>query len=389
MTAVTQRPTTRPASGPRPRGRGPRLLGWTLVATLLLGGGALGVALAGALRTPESAAGDPESAAPDGMRALTNVLSGHGVAVTVVRDVRTATAALDEPATLVLPDDPLVSDDEMAALADRASDVVMVRPGARGLRVLFGKGEITGVADGGPVAPECTLPDAVRAGPATVGASIDVPDAQWRCYPAAGGYGLIVRDRPAGRTVVVDASTVFTNQHLTSDGNAALALNLLGRTGRVVWLAPAAGAAGAAASGDLGAVTPDWVTPAIVLLVGATAAAAVWRGRRFGPLVAERLPVVVPATETTVGRGRLYARSRDAARAARLLQDGTRRRLGMRLGLGPDASAAAVAQAAAARSGRTSERIREMLEAVPAGDRALAELAASLARLEDAVEGER
>ena len=43
-------------------------------------------------------------------------------------------------------------------------------------------------------------------------------------------------------------------------------------------------------------------------------ALAVVRGRRFGRLVIEDLPVVVRATETTRGRGRLYRRAgaRDA-----------------------------------------------------------------------------
>ncbi len=389
MSVLAPSPAPTPASGPSPRRPRRGLLGWALVAALLVGGGVLGAALATAVGAPERTADDPESPGPDGMRALARVLSDQGIAVTIVRDVRAASAALDEPATLVLPDDALVSDEELAALADQASDVVLIRPASRGMRVLFGAGEITGAADGGPVAPDCTLADAVRAGPATVGAGLAAPTAQWRCYPVAGGHGLIVQEGPAGRVAAVDGSSVFANAHLASEGNAALALNLMGRTGRVVWLAPAADPAGAAASEDLGAVTPDWVTPAIVLLAGAAAAAAVWRGRRFGPLVAERLPVVVPAAETTVGRGRLYARSRDAAHAARLLQDGTRRRLGVRLGLGPDASPDAVADAAAAASAGAAGRIREMLETVPADDRALAELAASLMRLEAAVEGER
>lgn len=389
MTVLAPGPAPASASEPSPGRPRRRLLAWALVAALLVGGGALGAALATAVRPPETAAGDPDSPGPDGMRALARVLADRGVAVTVVRDAAAATTALSGPATLVLPDDPLVSDEELAALADRATDVVLVRPAARGLRVLFGEGEVTGVAEAAPVAPDCVLADAVRAGPATLDTGLAAPTAQWRCYPVAGGHGVIVQDRAAGRTAAVDGSSVFANAHLASEGNAALALNLMGRTGRVVWFAPAADPAGAAASGGLGAVTPDWVTPAIVLLAVAAAVAAVWRGRRFGPLVAEPLPVVVPAAETTAGRGRLYARSRDAAHAARLLQDGTRRRLGIRLGLGPDASPAAVADAAAAASGRAAGPIREMLETAPAGDRALAELAASLTRLEAAVEGER
>ena len=43
--------------------------------------------------------------------------------------------------------------------------------------------------------------------------------------------------------------------------------------------------------------------------------AALWRARRLGPLVAERLPVVVRAAETVEGHARLYQsrRARDRA----------------------------------------------------------------------------
>ena len=45
---------------------------------------------------------------------------------------------------------------------------------------------------------------------------------------------------------------------------------------------------------------------------------ALWQARRLGPVVAERLPVVVRAAETVEGRGRLYRarRARDRAAAA-------------------------------------------------------------------------
>ena len=60
----------------------------------------------------------------------------------------------------------------------------------------------------------------------------------------------------------------------------------------------------------------DFTLPVIVLLLTAGLAAAIWRGRRFGPLVPERLPVTVRAAETTEGRARLYAHARDAVYSA-------------------------------------------------------------------------
>ena len=47
---------------------------------------------------------------------------------------------------------------------------------------------------------------------------------------------------------------------------------------------------------------------------------ALWQGRRIGPLVAEDLPVVVRASETVEGRGRLYRSRRARDRAASALR---------------------------------------------------------------------
>lgn len=53
-----------------------------------------------------------------------------------------------------------------------------------------------------------------------------------------------------------------------------------------------------------------WQLWLVVLLV------ALWKGRRIGPLVAEELPVVIRASETVEGRGRLYRSRRARDRAA-------------------------------------------------------------------------
>jgi hypothetical protein len=75
---------------------------------------------------------------------------------------------------------------------------------------------------------------------------------------------------------------------------------------------------------------------------------ALWKGRRPGPLVAEELPVVVRASETVEGRGRLYRSRRARDRAAEALRTATLQRLLPRLGLGtgapPQAVVATVAQ---------------------------------------------
>jgi hypothetical protein len=114
-------------------------------------------------------------------------------------------------------------------------------------------------------------------------------------------------------------------------------------------------------------------------------AAGIWRGRRFGPLVAERLPVTVRASETTEGRARLYARSRDALHAADRLRIGGLRRVARTLGLGPGASAIEISDAAAERLGWDSAVVRAILiDEVPATDAELVDLHDRLQILERA-----
>ena len=48
-----------------------------------------------------------------------------------------------------------------------------------------------------------------------------------------------------------------------------------------------------------GELVPDWVAPVVWQLGVAVVLAAWWRARRLGPVVAEPLPVVVRAAETT------------------------------------------------------------------------------------------
>ena len=49
------------------------------------------------------------------------------------------------------------------------------------------------------------------------------------CYPRAAGFGLLVAEMDDGRTVAaVDGLATMTNDRLAADGNAALAIGLLG-----------------------------------------------------------------------------------------------------------------------------------------------------------------
>ena len=106
-----------------------------------------------------------------------------------------------------------------------------------------------------------------------------------------------------------------------------------------------------------------WQLCLVVLLL------ALWKGRRVGPLVAEQLPVVVRASETVEGRGRLYRSRRASDRAADALRTATLQRLLPRLGLGPNADPAAVVQTVVQRTGQRSGGRRAHAVRSAAGDR--------------------
>ncbi|GAA1946264.1 DUF4350 domain-containing protein [Microbacterium deminutum] len=385
MTTVAPPPTRRRS-----------VLGWIAVGVVLLVVGGIGAALSGLGRWNERDALDPDSAGPLGARALAQILRQQGVEVIVARDRGTAAEELQAGATtLVLPDAPALSDGAILALTRRAADVVLIEPRSRTLDLLIPGSKAAGVAPADTVVqPECELAEAVRSGAVSTGAVYAPGDSSGMssCYPAGGGFGVLVASSVAGgpadgRVAALDGRALLTNEILAENGNAALGLNLMGRHPTVVWYVPGIADTDLQnAHPSLGQLTPPWVSPVIVLLLIAGLAAAVWRGRRFGPLVTERLPVSVRAAETTEGRARLYARSRDALHAADQLRIPALARIGRALGLGAGSTAAEIADAAAARTGLDRAVVHgTLIHDIPRGDADLVAIDARLRHLEDAV----
>jgi hypothetical protein len=96
--------------------------------------------------------------------------------------------------------------------------------------------------------------------------------------------------------------------------------------------------------------------------------------------------VVVRQSETVRGRSRLYRRSRSLDRASEALRQGTRHRLGVRLGLGPRAERAALVDAAATQAQSSAVEIDALLYgSTPTDEPALVALAQGLTALEQEV----
>ncbi|MFB7893177.1 DUF4350 domain-containing protein [Microbacterium sp. NPDC056044] len=386
MTTTTATPPERATPDAAPR-RGRRIAAWVSIGLALLVIGGIGGAVSAANQWAQRDALDPDSTGPGGTRALAEILRDHGVDVQVARDRTAAAEALATgPATLVLPDAPALSDEALAELVAGAADIVLIEPRARTLELLLPGSAPAGVAPVAPIAPGCDVEDAARAGAVSPGAVYSAGDATG-CYPDGDAFGLLVDSSDGGRVAAIDARPLFANEHLTENGNAALAVNLMGRHPLVVWYVPGLGDTDLAdTTPSIGDLTPPWVSAVIVLLLVAGIAAGIWRGRRFGPLVAERLPVTVRASETTEGRARLYARAGDPLHAADRLRIGALRRIAALLGLAANAAAPEIADAAAGRTGLDRRAVRgTLIDDIPRGDADLVALSTRLRDLEDAV----
>jgi hypothetical protein len=363
-----------------------RWLGGAAIALALIAIGTL--LLSGSLASRDEFA--PDSAAPLGARALAEVLRQQGVEVTVTRDLDESRRRASGATLLVDDAGALLDAAQWRSLRAATDRLVVVAPSFTALDTLLPDAKYGGVPSTSTVGAACALPAARRSGTMSLAdttSSLRLPSSLRAvdCFTDPGGRGQLVR-RNDGAVTLLASRVPFENRHVGEQGNAAVALNALGTRARLVWLRPDPAAAAAGARPTLEALTPSWVTPMLVLALLAAVAAAVWRGRRLGPLVVEHLPVVVRSRETVEGRARLYARAGARLRAADALRIGTIGRLAPALGLSRLATVDEVVAAAATRTGRDRAALRALLiDTAPASDAALVGLSDELARLEVAV----
>ncbi|MCI1017645.1 DUF4350 domain-containing protein [Microbacterium sp. C5A9] len=387
MTIIEEHETpTSTAERPAHRRRLTKLGGWAAVVALVLGG--VFVATQVGVQMPDRrGALDPESVADSGTMALAEILRDQGVEVDVHRSRADARAALDDDATLVMANPFSLSDDAIMQLVEPADRVVFLSSSTH-LLSMFDLGT-NASPDSAPVSAQCDIPEFANVGsirPDRLFAPADGVDA---CFGSDEAAAVLVDADDDTTRIVVEGARLFSNAALAEDGNAALGLALLGQSDRVVWYVPSF--ADSDIEGDmpdsLGSLTPGWVTPAILLLMLSGVAAALWRGQRFGPLVAETLPVTVRASETMHGRARLTAKAADAGHAAEALRDGSLRRVARRLGLAERARPDEVADAAADRLRIPRGSLHELLAGrLPNDDADLVAFARRLSELEDAVD---
>jgi hypothetical protein len=344
---------------------------WRVLRTPLLVTGAIVlVAIVVMIATSARTSGpfSPDSTDPDGARALAALLKNHNVTVHGTETLDDAVQPGQGKALVIGPAGSLDRWDWQRIAEARWSHVILIRPGTRALEIFAPGVQQTGqVLASGSREPGCELPAAVKAGTVTVGGSTySAPDAAQKCY-GDGINNTVIRLQTGDRIVdVVGTPRSFTNEELADDGNAALALNLIGTHQDLTWYLPQWESSGYD-DGDedaLPLIPPDvryigWAAAFAVLVV------ALWRGRRLGPVVAERLPVVVHAAETTEGRARLYRRSRARDRAAAALRESALGKLHKAHGIPRRADPSAVVATVAARTGRDPAQLYELLYGLP------------------------
>ncbi|QEO08587.1 DUF4350 domain-containing protein [Protaetiibacter larvae] len=387
MTAPTTDATARTAPARRPRRLGVILV-WAALAVIVV----LVVLVIAAVNGGDRAGQhlrSPDDTSPAGARALAEVLRDQGIEVSVARTFAEADSAVSvdggTDTTLLIDDDWwALGPEAYRQLSPLATRLILVLPNDEALDAVAPELGYAGFA-GGPVDAACELAAAVRAGTIDAGGdSYLAPADAVRCFPSEGGGFSLVRLETGGRSVtVLGAAELLSNESIAREGNAALALGLLGETRRLVWYQPDADDLAWQPSGTLADRQADWYLPLVVLVALVAVAAAVWRGRRMGAVVVERLPVEVRASETMDGRARLYERGGARDHALDTVRAATTRRMARTLGLPRTATRDEVIAGCAAATGRDPERVRALLHTAPArDDRELVRLSDELLRLE-------
>ncbi|QDQ11906.1 DUF4350 domain-containing protein [Streptomyces spectabilis] len=340
--------TSQPAGtslAPTPRQLWTRTRGIALALVVLL---AAGIAIAAVRSGAQHGRLDPRSADPYGSRAVAELLDDRGVSTRVVTTTEEARSAVGPDTTLLVADPDVLTERQQsrlhAATERSGGRTVLVAPHTLSVSTLApGVTADSARSLDSTLSPGCSLPAARRAGTADVGGiryETIAPGAD-SCYSSDGLPSLLrlpsttASGDTQGDTVVLGAPDILYNDRLDEHGNASLALQLLGSRPHLVWYLPslADDAVDDSADEDFFDLIPSgWLWGTLQLTVAAVLA-ALWRARRLGPLVPEKLPVAIRASEAVEGRARLYRKADARDRAAAALRSATRTRLAPLVGV--------------------------------------------------------
>ncbi|MFD0056105.1 DUF4350 domain-containing protein [Streptomyces sp. NPDC127168] len=340
MTTEATIPTT--SASPTARQIWTRGRGVALALVLLLAGA---VAIAVVRSGDHHGELDPRSADPSGSRAVAELLADRGVSTRVVSTLDDARAATGPDTTLLVAAPDLLTERQQtrlrSAVTGSGGRTVLVAPGGPAVeRLVPGVTADPALSFDSTLAPACDLAAARRAGTAdTGGLRYSTHIEADACYPSRRLATLLrvpetSADGTRGDTVVLGARDILVNDRLDDHGNASLALQLLGSRDHLVWYLPSLSDVPDPDDerGFFDLLPSGWLWGTLQLFIAA-ALAALWRARRLGPLVPEKLPVAIRASETVEGRARLYRKANARDRAAAALRSATRTRLAPLVGV--------------------------------------------------------
>ena len=270
----------------------------------------------------------------DGARALAQVLERHGVSV---REVSAREAmTVDEDTTLVVVFPSRMSPSVRGGVITRANVVYIGLEQEYGSSPSYLNGLTTSRVwkDSMRTPPGCSSEAANRARSLTSSQYTVSGDASgWQlCFTADGHeFAYAERSDAGGFRAVIPDSVRVRNRAILDEGNAALALNAIGRTHKVAWYVATTDESLSEEETTL--IESPYLAPAFLMMIGAFLLAAMARGKRLGPLTPERLPVEVPAAETLVGKARLMRSQRSYAHAATALRSATASAIASTLGV--------------------------------------------------------
>ncbi|MFE4626915.1 DUF4350 domain-containing protein [Streptomyces mirabilis] len=390
---MTEATLTSTSASPTARQVWTRTRGIVLAVVILL---AAAVAIAAIRSGAQHGRLDPRSADPYGSRATAELLGDRGVSTRVVTTLDEARAAADADTTLLVAAPDLLTDHQQAGLRAATKNsggrTILIAPASPSLGTLApGVTADPAISFRSTLSPSCDLPAARSAGSADTGGirySTSAPGADV-CYPSDGLPTLLRIPAATGNgdTVVLGAPDILYNNRLDKQGNASLALQLLGSRPHLVWYLPSLSDTSATDAGKktfLDLLPSGWLWGTLQLFIAA-GLAALWRARRLGPLVPERLPVAIRASETVEGRARLYRKANARDRAATALRSTTRTRLAPLIGVSPAQAHApeALLPALSARLDGDGQALHALLFGPPpSDDAALISLADQLDALE-------
>lgn len=354
---------------------------WPAVALL----GSVVVAAALVAGPPERDRPLLDSARPGGALALRRFLEEAGLAV------GEAATPPPPPATFVLLRDlrPPAGARSLLEWVEVGGRLVVADPGSAVAAALGVEAEPVAGLLGGQVAlpAGCVAAEAAGVGRITVASSEAAlsggEPAAVSCFRAATGAYLTVAERGRGRVVLLGGPSSLVNRNLRRDGNAALALRVMG-PGPVAFGPPLPPGAAPEPTG-LWEALPTPARVAVVQALLAVVLLALVRGRRFGRPVSEEPVSPIPASELVRASAGLYRTARAAGHAGHLMREAAARRLSRRLGL-PPAAREDIPRALAAWSGTPEEEVRRVLGGEePRSDEALIALGREIGALEEAV----